>query len=170
MITEAAAYLVGALEQVGPGDLDAPTPCTEWTVRDLLAHLGDATAAVLEAAEGVVAEGPRFGGPVLARARLLAAGGLPPGPVRIGARVLDGDVLDAAGALELAVHGWDLNAALGRPDPIPETLARQLLQTCAALPIDRPEFAPAITSPPGATAAEWLLNAVGRTSHAELAS
>jgi hypothetical protein len=167
VITAAAAYLVDALERVGPADLDAPTPCTEWTVRDLLAHLGDATAALLEAADGTVDAEPRFGGPVLTRARLLA-GGVPPGPVRIGDRVLDGDLLDAAGALELTVHGWDLNTALGRVDPIPETLARQLLS--AALPIDEPEFAPAMPAPPAATAAQRLLSSVGRNSHAQLAS
>jgi uncharacterized protein (TIGR03086 family) len=169
VIDAAAAYLVDSLEQVRPDDLGAPTPCTEWTVRDLLAHLGDATAALLEAADGVVAHEPRFGGPVLARARLLAAGGVPPGPVRIGDRMLGGDLLDAAGALELAVHGWDLATALRRTSPIPETLARQLLSVCIALPVDRPEFAPAITPPPAATDAQRLLNLLGRNSHAELA-
>ena len=168
MITEAATYLAGALERIGPADLDARTPCTEWTVRDLLAHLGDATAVLLEAADGAVDAEPRFGGPVLARTRLLAAAGVPLGPVRIGDRELDGELLDAAGALELAVHGWDLNTALGRTDPIPENLARRLLS--AALPVDRPEFAPATTPPPAATAAQRLLSSLGRTSHAELAS
>jgi uncharacterized protein (TIGR03086 family) len=169
VIDAAAAYLVDSLEQVRPDDLDAPTPCTEWTVCDLLVHLGDATAALLEAADGVVTDEPRFGGSVLARARLLAAGGVPPGPVQVGDRVLDGDLLDAAGALELAVHGWDLGTALRRTSPIPENLARQLLVVCAALPVDRPEFAPAITPPLAATAAQRLLNFLGRNNHAELA-
>jgi uncharacterized protein (TIGR03086 family) len=168
VIEAAAKYLAEALEHVGPADLGAPTPCTEWTVRDLLAHLGDATAVLLEAADGAVDVEPRFGGPVLARARLLAAGGLPRGPVRIGDRELDGDLLDAAGALELAVHGWDLNTALGRIEPIPETLALQLLS--AGLPVDRPEFAPATTPSPTATAAGRLLSSLGREDNAEFAA
>ena len=54
MIDVAAAYLVDALEQVGPADLDAPTPCSEWTVRDLLDpafHFRTALALLAEFAE-----------------------------------------------------------------------------------------------------------------------
>lgn len=169
MIRAAAAYLADAIDRVGPHDLGAPTPCSEWTVDDLLTHLGDATAALLEAADGVVDAEPRHGGPVLARARLLAVCGVPSGPVQVGDRLLDGDLLDAAGALELAVHGWDLNTAVHRSDPIPEALARRLLPVCARLPFARPEFAPATTPPPAATAAQRLLSTLGRNLHVELA-
>ena len=168
MIRAAARYLVDALEHVRPPDLAASTPCPEWTVRDLLAHLGDATAALLEAADGAVALDARFGGPVLVRARLLAEGNATCVPVRVGDRGLAPDLFDAAGALELAVHGWDLNTALHRVAPIPQNLARQLLSACATLTIERPEFGPATTVPPSATAAERLLSSVGRNSHAEL--
>jgi uncharacterized protein (TIGR03086 family) len=78
---------------------------------------------------------------------------------------LDTTVLAAAGALEIAVHGWDVAQACGEDRPLPESLAATLL---AVAPLvvraeDRPgRFAAPYDVPPTATASERLLAFVGR--------
>jgi uncharacterized protein (TIGR03086 family) len=164
MLAVATGYLLDAVEQVGPAHLAAPTPCARWTVRELLAHLGDSTAALLDAVDGEVPLEPVPGGPVAEQAqRLLAALDRPRRPIRIGDRVLRHDLFVAAAALELAVHGWDLNTAMHRPHPIPETLAQQLIDANA--PTGPPEFGPPTTPPPSASPAQRLLASLGRNCH-----
>lgn len=137
--------LAGFDEVVGKitdDDWAKPTPCTEWTVRDLLNHMVYEQLWVPELLAGVtVAEiGDRYDGDVLgddpvsrwrttsraAREAWLAAG------------VLDQDVQLGRGptpareyawemTLDLAVHGWDLARGVGAPSPLNPDLAATLL-------------------------------------------
>jgi hypothetical protein len=47
--------------------------------------------------------------------------------VMVGDRSLASSLLACAGALEIAVHGWDVSQATGGREPIPAALARDLL-------------------------------------------
>jgi len=48
-------------------------------------------------------------------------------------RTLDADLLLRAGALEIAVHGWDVGQATGVDVPLPDALARDLWPVARAL-------------------------------------
>ena len=62
-----------------------------------------------------------------ARAVLGAWAAGPPEDVLVGERPLDVRVMAAVGAVEIAVHGWDVARACGQRRPIPDGLAAELL-------------------------------------------
>jgi hypothetical protein len=71
----------------------------------------------------------------------------------------------AIGAIEMAVHAWDVSQACGTGQPIPEPLAAALLPTAVILisDEDRPcQFAPARRVPAGVTASDRLTAFLGR--------
>ncbi|WP_182525033.1 TIGR03086 family metal-binding protein [Nocardioides dongkuii] len=144
LLDRSLAYTSGALSTVDATRLAAPTPCGRWTLETLLAHMGDSLDAFLEAAEGVVAVAP----PAPAADRVDAlrekACALLGAWVRarhdavlVGDAALASPVLVAAAALEIAVHGWDVRQATGRPRPLPPDLARGLLGVAGRLVDDR---------------------------------
>jgi len=162
---------------------DLPTPCTDWTVRDLVNHVAgeDLWTPPLVAGQTIEQVGDQFDGDVL--------GDDPVTAVRAAARAADAAALDHllpgarvhlsygeedAGeyALQLSadhlVHGWDLAAATGQErgmDP-------DLVAAVAAWFADREEMyrsGGAIGPRVSATgdAQEALLAAFGRSAHWE---
>lgn len=121
---------------------DQPTPCSEWTVRDLLNHLVYEQLWVPDLLAGkTVAEiGDRYDGDVLGEepierwrttSQAAREAWLQPG-------VLSRDVYLSRGptpatqygwemVLDLAVHGWDLARGIGGPSPISDDVAETLL-------------------------------------------
>jgi uncharacterized protein (TIGR03086 family) len=86
-------------------------------------------------------------------------------PVPVGDRTLPVSVLTSAGAVEIAIHGWDVARACGRPRPIPPRLAHELLVLASLLVrrADRPvRFGPPVTLPPEATPSDHLVAFLGR--------
>lgn len=134
LLDRALGYTRVALADVTDDVLCRPTPCVEWALGDLLAHMEDALDAFIEAAAGVVAvglttpSGSRVGDLQRKACTLLGAwSGATPGDVRVGGHDLASRLLVATAALEVTVHGWDVGQATGRRAPIPEGLARDLL-------------------------------------------
>ena len=85
--------------------------------------------------------------------------------VSVAGRELSAGVVAAVGAVEVAVHGWDVAQACGRDRPIPTPLAHDLLDLSALFVVeaDRPtRFGPALPVPLGAGPAERLLAFLGR--------
>jgi uncharacterized protein (TIGR03086 family) len=183
LLERATGYTRGCLALVAGVAPDSPTPCHAWDLAALLAHMRDSLDALCEAADvGVVAldaggpAGDRAAGaagddPVEAlrvRACHLLAGWSRrdhPDRVDVGGAPLASDLLAVTGALEVAVHGWDVAAACGRPRPLPDGLAAALLLRAPLLvdPDDRPgRFAPALPLPPGASPGDRLLALLGR--------
>ena len=71
----------------------------------------------------------------------------------------------AAGAVEVAVHGWDVARACGADRPVPVALAEELLALCAVFVDDgdRPHrFGPEVRIDPHAPAGDRLLALLGR--------
>ncbi|MCF6524051.1 maleylpyruvate isomerase family mycothiol-dependent enzyme [Streptomyces sp. JJ36] len=70
------------------------------------------------------------------------------------------------GALEIAVHGWDIARAAGLPRPIPAPLAVELLRAARQLvpapEVRAPLFGPPVTVPAGADPGERLVAFLGR--------
>jgi uncharacterized protein (TIGR03086 family) len=161
-----------------------PTPCTEWTVRDLVNHLVGGTQLFARLLSGEPMPGldelQRWRGadhlgddPVGAydrsAAELLAAF-RSPGALQemfnspIG--TVPGGVLLHLRITELLTHGWDLARATGQPGPFANDLAEQELAFTEAslgrVPPDRPPFAPPQPVPADADAIDRLAAALGR--------
>jgi uncharacterized protein (TIGR03086 family) len=187
LLERAVGYTRGALQLVAGTPLDAPTPCHDWDLHALLRHMDDSLAAFTDAAEiGYVdlvpVRGGDAGGLLVDRLRsracaLVAAWSrhdvehrqpVPIGVSRAVARPeLRSDLLAAAGALEIAVHGWDVARACGTRRHLPAPLAVELLEAVALFvgDADRPaRFGPPLDVPLHARPSDRLLAAVGRSA------
>jgi uncharacterized protein (TIGR03086 family) len=74
-------------------------------------------------------------------------------------------LIAGAGAIEVTVHGWDVAAACGRPRPIPDELADELLDLSVLLVRgpDRPgRFGRPVAVPVDASPGDRLLAYLGR--------
>ena len=185
LLERALGYTRGSLALVTPALERAPTPCAGWDLRDLLAHMDDSLTSLHEAGSGrAVAVAPlrasrrrhRSSGELAEDLRgractLLAEWTLDwvsdhaRGNVVVGGRQITPRVLTSAGALEVAVHGWDVATACGVDRPIPDSLASDLLLLAPRLvtPEDRPaRFAPALAVAETASASRRLLAYLGR--------
>ncbi len=123
---------------------DAPTPCTDWAVRDLVNHLITeqlwvprlVTERATVAQVGDAYDGNQLGDDPAARWDAVSAAALAafrtPGALRGGVHLSYGDshVLAYCGQLttDAAVHGWDLARAIGTDAAMPPDLATASLR------------------------------------------
>src|SRR5690606_7464008 len=133
----AGAALAAAVAATDPGRLDAPTPCADWSVRDLLAHIDDLVPAFTAAAAKDL--GPSPDTDPAPRRSVLRPGWAERLPREIGTLVgawrdpdawtgmtraggvdLPGDVAGVVALDELVLHGWDLARATGQDYRIDE--------------------------------------------------
>lgn len=159
LLERALGYTTVSLGLVRPALLSRPTPCAGWDLRALLRHMNDSLLTLLEATGSgrVAAPAPADAGaeadPVgalreracLLLARCAAGGG--PDVVAVGDRRLTARTVATAGALEIAVHGWDVARACGADRPLPRSFALRLLAVSSLLvgDDDRPRrFAPPV--------------------------
>ncbi|MDH6571389.1 uncharacterized protein (TIGR03086 family) [Streptomyces sp. SAI-208] len=170
LLERSLAYALGSVAQARCVGLDRGTPCAEWDLGELLDHLDDSLDALYEGMSGgrigVLPHADRVCG---FRARACAVLGAwaagPPEEVLVGERPLDVRVMAAVGAVEIAVHGWDVGRSCGRPRPIPEGLAGELLSVarCVVGEEDRGvRFAEPVAVPSGARPDVRLLGFLGR--------
>jgi uncharacterized protein (TIGR03086 family) len=178
LLRQAIQYALASADLVTPALLAVPTPCAGWTLGLLLSHLSESLDALCEgltqgevrlAPPACAAPGPEPASMRAGCARLLAAiSAVSPGRlVAIAGHDMADGMLASAGAIEVAVHGWDISAACGRPRPIPPDLAAPLL---CAVPVLVPAgarsglFAAPLPPPAGGTEADCLLAYLGRDS------
>ena len=182
VITESLGLLRDAAALVNDANRLAPTPCSEWTVTQVLQHAaGDqlAWAAATGAGSGP-SENPftpsgrlegsagDLVGPALSAARTAWAqvsgdDDAVPTPLPHGA--LPAPTAAGACALDAAVHAWDIAVALGQPGPVPDDLAARLLPAARAVaePLRQyGAYAPALPARPGDGPAAELLRYLGR--------
>jgi uncharacterized protein (TIGR03086 family) len=176
LLERAVNYTLGSLHLVGEEELSHATPCRDWTVRQLLLHLDDSLTALYEAVEaGCVAARPSSGTPDanpvatvrehairlvgawsnVERHEMISVSGLP----------LTAAIVTGSGAIETAVHGWDLYRACGHDRPLPDALADELMDLAPLFvtAADRPSrFAAPVAVPPDAGPAVRLLAFLGR--------
>ena len=175
LLERAINYTLGTLRAVTDAELTAPTPCRAWDLRALLTHLDESLAALHEAA--VLGEvtlsvpAPRApADPVVAvrdRAGLLLGAWTSTRhtAAAVGDAALTTAVLASAGALEIAVHGWDVARSVGSGRPLPPALAQEMLALAPYLvsEADRPvRFAAPVALSSPAPAGERLLAFLGR--------
>jgi uncharacterized protein (TIGR03086 family) len=157
------------LAAIPAGRWDAPSPCTEWTVRDVADHLVEALGALATTVSGEAADRPAD---VLAAyddatRRCLAAFGRP-GALAAEYPFLDGGtvpghVVAAISLSESLVHGWDLATGADLPyAPSPDAVA--VLDAFSAGP-KRPDFyADPVPVPADAPPLVALLGKLGRAA------
>lgn len=168
------AHAHDVVASVRPDQYDDKTPCSEWTVRELLEHmigvvdglgtavsgrasgpftLGDDPAAQLQAAATTAMTGWRSPG---ALDRIIDAG---PGP-------MPGRALASINLLDTATHTWDLATATGQPSALPDNLAAAALDASRAIvnaELRPGRFGPEVAAVAGATPTEALVAYLGRT-------
>ena len=150
VITDSLGLLRNAAALINDANAGAPTPCSAWTVTQVLQHaVGDqlAWAAAIGVGAGP-AENPfapsghlegsagEFTEPALATACTAWAGigadnAAVPTPLPHGA--LPAPTAAAACALDAAVHAWDIAVALGQPGGLSDGLAVRLLPAARSI-------------------------------------
>ncbi|MFI2314607.1 hypothetical protein AMK17_22810 [Streptomyces sp. CB00072] len=155
-LEQATRRIAALLGRVDESRLNGPTPCPDYTVRELLGHLTGLAAAFRDAARkdlgASTAVSPDAALPVLdddwrevlpRRLEEVAAAWRSPdawtGMTRAGGVELPGEVAGAVALNELVVHGWDLARSTGQPYAAGEAE----LRSCEAL------LAPAEDGPGG---------------------
>lgn len=176
---EALRTVVGALAD---SDLNRPSPCSQWTVAQVLRHAAAdqiGYAAFLGAGPGpqedpfapsaTAPEDPKsFVEQALTRSATAWAAvdpqagevAVPVPPNKLSARVGAG-----ACALDAAVHAWDIAMAAGQPSPLTPELSVELLEVARQIvePLRRyGVFAAELASEPGDDAEAELLRYLGR--------
>jgi uncharacterized protein (TIGR03086 family) len=152
-------------------DLDDPTPCEQWKVRDVMNHMLDSQRYFKDSAKGKDAALPRGDTPPDKLAK---------DPVKqydrarkatLDAFRVDGVLEKTGPALGIAfadqlVHGWDLAKATGQDTTMPDDLAQAAFQMVDGnIPDDRrgdDSFKPAIQVGDGSSAQQKLLAYLGR--------
>jgi uncharacterized protein (TIGR03086 family) len=171
LFERAASSAVEMAETVRPEQRHAPTPCREWDVDALLAHMVGGPGYLLDAL-GVEpsptgTDGRSYRREVARCAESLRAPGA--GDRRcLSPAGFEWSVREAAAgtAMDRLVHTWDLAVAIGgdrRLDP-------EIVDVCVTMFLPQtPEIGraaglvgPEVPVPPGASAQERLLGAMGR--------
>ena len=173
----AARGLADLVAATADEHLDDPTPCADWRVRQLLAHIDGLGPGFTAIAQGGDIEGPdaapglrdgwreRIPAELAALAEAWTAPAAWLGTARVGPIEQDRAGLAVVALDELIVHSWDLAVATGR------TFAARAedVVVCAAFAdaVASPEgtpgmFGPAVEPGPDATPFERLLASTGR--------
>lgn len=178
-LSTATTDVAGLVQAVTDEQLSAPTPCPDYTVGDLVDHIGGLTTAFTMAAHKERPDGD--GAPVGDASRLepgwrdriagdlgaLAAAWTDPaayeGMTQAGPIELPGEIAALVALNEVVVHGWDLAVATGQPyQPDPTAIA-----TCASFveqfDVDgEGPFGPPVPPPADASPLEQLVAGTGR--------
>src|SRR5580704_12357914 len=185
LLAGAISYMLGVCAPIGAAELTLPTPCPDWNLAMLLGHLCQSMADLETALRTgrLDLDGPagRAGrDPVEAlrdgAAQLLCAGYCYGGPecfVAVGGLPMPAGLVAYTGAVEIAVHGWDVSAARARAgcggaghggvQPIPAVLATQMLRLGPLLVVGREGlFAVPVDVPAQASPGDRLVGYLGR--------
>jgi uncharacterized protein (TIGR03086 family) len=178
VLDSAVTWTHDCLQLARSSPLTLPTPCSDWDLGQLLAHMEDSLDALAEAAElGRVELDPRPAVPDTARIidRLIQRActtraawhqRITSAPIGVDNLRLGRDTIVLVGALEIGVHGWDVARATGQSRRLPEDLAVRLYDVALAVvtPEERARrFAPALSVPASAPASTRLLAHLGRS-------
>jgi uncharacterized protein (TIGR03086 family) len=184
LLTRAVSYADGVLDAVSPQLLPRPTPCRAWNLRMLLEHAEESLAILHEGltahrvapspacppahpARGASSAAALVGAFRQRAAALLCASAQADSdlPVTVADHRMPLDCLRTTGALEIAVHAWDISQACGQRLSIPDEAATGLLAQ-ARLLVPRlgrhPLFAAPVPAPPRCTSSDRLTAYLGR--------
>ncbi|GAA5030256.1 TIGR03086 family metal-binding protein [Streptomyces siamensis] len=184
LLARAHTYLREVAAAVPEGGWGAPTPCSEWTARQVLNHArldqqaygaaitgaGRPESDPFQPVDGLTADAQGALDKVLrevadAYAQLPADAAEVPTP--LGPLPLS--LAAAAAAMDAAVHAWDIAVATGQDAPLDEEVAEGIWPAAQALADHLRDsfgvFAPAREVPEGSGRAATLLAFLGRDPH-----
>jgi uncharacterized protein (TIGR03086 family) len=164
----------GVIAGVRRDQYDLPTPCPEWTVRDLLDHLVSVVAGIGWSVSGQSPAGPFEPAADPAAqfqevAALTLAAWRTPGAldrtIDFGPGPMPARALANINLLDTATHTWDLATATGQPATLPDDVAAAAL--AASLQTISPElrsgrFAPPVDAPDAEHDTHRLVAFLGR--------
>ena len=177
VLDSAVTWTHDCLQLARSSPLRLSTPCDDWDLGQLLAHMQDSLDAFAESAQlGHVDVGSRPADPDASRIidRLIQRAcatraawhqRITSAPIGVDDLRLGRDTVVLVGALEIGVHGWDVARATGQARQMPEDLAVRLYDV--ALAVVAPEerghrFGPAVPVSAAAPASTRLLAHLGR--------
>jgi uncharacterized protein (TIGR03086 family) len=176
---------VDAVEGITALDLSRPTPCSEWTLGDLLAHMtvqhrGFTAASAGRGADPAVwkagAPSPDPVADYAMAAELVIAAFAQPGVLERGfaiPEIMPGMEFPAPQAIsfhfiDYVVHGWDVARALGQPYELDADLVQAAVPVAETVPEGerrlRPgaAFRPGLAAPDDASPMDRILAMLGR--------
>jgi uncharacterized protein (TIGR03086 family) len=180
----AADQMARLIAAVPDDSLDAPTPCPQMRLGDLLDHIGAFTTVFVASAAkdlGALTERPpvpeaanleagwrgRMAGDLAALADAWAAPDAWDGMTQAGGQDLPGAVAGRIALDELVVHGWDIATSSGQPftcdDATLEEIADTVRQFRSGNDGEIPGlFGPVVPVPDGAPLLDQVLGLTGR--------
>jgi uncharacterized protein (TIGR03086 family) len=177
------ATTTGIVARVRADQLDLPTPCDGWSVRDLVRHMvgnnnGFAAAALGAPPDAAVWDGVDVSDPVgefPASAQRVVAAFASVEPLTGTFAVLGYGDVPAAQAIgmyfiDYLAHGWDVAVSIGVDPQLDEEACAAVLRIGAAWPSDSPAiwgpdapFGHRVEVPEDASAADRMLGFLGRS-------
>lgn len=168
--------VTGLIDQLTPEHRTASTPCSEWTVHDLIEHMcqgGQMIAGGLQGqappadAPDVLADGPATGWKsTMAALRAAATPEALAATHQMPFGEVPGEVALSVIVADHATHAWDLARAIGQPCAMDDELAEWALATWSM--VVPPEgrqggFDPVVPVADDAPAVDRLVGYTGRT-------
>ncbi|MEP7203922.1 MAG: TIGR03086 family metal-binding protein [Ilumatobacteraceae bacterium] len=161
------------IDNVSADQYDNRTPCTEWTVRDLLGHTIGVVAGLGAAASGAAPQefelGDDPGVQFREAAALALAAWRTPGVldrvIDAGPGPMPGKVLASINLLDTATHSWDIATACGQPATLPDAVAHAALEASRSTissEIRAGRFGPEVQAPSNADPTQQLVAFLGR--------
>jgi uncharacterized protein (TIGR03086 family) len=178
-LREILPRVVTTVERIRPDQLDAPTPCTEFRVRDVIDHLvvvGTRFAHLFRGEEPSLVDPPAADATEVPVTELwevfddLVDAAQSPGAmdrtISLPVAEMSGDAFARLFAVDGLVHGWDLATATGQayepPDEVVYPATSFALRSITPAMRHAGMFHGPATPPPGATPLEHLIAHTGR--------
>src|SRR5215210_2908984 len=180
VLQQAFASTGGILANVSADELDLPTPCASWAVRDLVNHIVGGTDYFAVTAETgaapPVGDADHSAGDFKAEfeagaqraVRAFGAPGAMEKTMKLPFGDLPGSIFVFIASIDTFTHGWDLAKATGQPTDLDPALAGQLFEAAQVIPDDmrgadgQAPFGPKVEAPDSAPAADKLAGFMGR--------
>jgi len=175
----AADRVTALLSGVSDDQLGAPTPCSAYSVGDLLDHFMGLATGMRQAAEKQPGENPGLGQAesldpdwrreLPRRLEAMAAAWRDPaaweGSTQAGGVTLPAEAMGVVALDELVIHGWDLARATGQPYDCDPDSAEAIIGWLSSFPDEeRPKeiFGSVVAVPEGASALDRAVALSGR--------
>jgi uncharacterized protein (TIGR03086 family) len=145
------AWTAARIAAVPPDGLDAPTPCSRWTLEELLDHTIGSLTMLTDAVATAPAAGPdsptmhpagasRWNAAIAELADRSRQAWQAPGVMdrtfALPIGTLPAPAVASTTALEAVVHGWDISQASGEASEIPAALAVRMLEFARQAVVD----------------------------------
>jgi len=181
VLARAFASTARVLANVSDDQMELPTPCVSWTVRDLVNHIVGGTRHFAITAETGTAPSrsdtdhtagdfkTEFREGAARAVKAFSAEGAMDKPMKLPFGELPGSVFVLIASTDAFTHGWDLAKATSQSTDLDPTVAGQLLDAVQQfLPDDfrgpdgQAPFGPRVEVPDSASAADRLAGFMGR--------